>query len=588
MDYSVINVIFSLVVCSIFVTLHRLILLAMRRLTTILLFAVAALRCAASAPLDSIYAVLDDVIAHADDYVRHRTEEIEQLKMKQRSTISSEERYALMMQLHLDYRAFNNDSALVYVKRCLAMAEKMGKKDEISYCNTLIGHQYVVSGYFTEAQHYLSLVVPSQLNREYLNTYYYYKNHLYRELEMYSTDSSLRTKYFEMAENYRDSVRMTLLPTDELYYQRRCIALLYSKKYDEAQRINDEWMSAVELDSRSYANMAFYRSELYRIAQDAEMQKYWLAVAAISEMRCGVMNQTALWNLAEILNREGDTDRAFAYVECSWRCISQFSTHKRSWVVTPILTTISQDYRWKLSRANGTLKGFMIAIGVLLLFLIVALVIVLRERRVTSRARIELKRANEELSKLNEELSQVNGELSEVNGELAEVNGELSQVNARLVDSNRVKDQYITDFFHICSGYIDKMDSYRLRINRNLKANQVKEVLKFTSSEQLREDEHRQLMAHFDTVFLHLFPTFIDEFNALLRPEERQQPKTPGALNTLLRIFALIRLGVTESSSIAEFLNYSPNSIYAYRARVKNGAIGDRNDFENSVQQIGL
>lgn len=553
----------------------------MKRLITILLFAIAALRCAASAPLDSVYAVLDDVIAHADDYVKQRTNEIEQRKMKLKTAVSSEESYALMQQLYIEYRAFNNDSALVYVKRCLAMAEEKDWQGEISYCNALIGHQYVVSGYFTEAQHYLSLVVPAQLNREQLNTYYYYKNHLYRELEMYSADASLRSKYFEMAENYRDSVRMTLLPTDELYYQRRCIALLYSRKYDEAQRINDEWMNAVEPDSRYYATMAFYRSEIFRIAKDAEMQKYWLAVAAINEMKCGVMNQSALWNLAEILNREGDTDRAFAYVECSWKCISQFSTHKRSWVVTPILTTISQDYRSKLSRANDTLKGFTIAIGVLLLFLLVALVIVLREKRVTTRARAELKRANEELSKLNEELSQVNGELSNVNGEL-------SQVNARLVDSNRVKDQYITDFFHICSGYIDKMDSYRLRINRNLKANQVREVLKFTSSEQLREDEHRQLMAHFDTVFLNLFPTFIDDFNALLRPEERQQPKTPGALNTLLRIFALIRLGITESSSIAEFLNYSPNSIYAYRARVKNGAIGEREKFEAQVLQIGL
>lgn len=550
-----------------FVILQHLIMLAMKRCAIILLLAFATLRCAATEPLDSVYAVLDDVITHVDDYINKQTDEIEQRKLKLKSAVSLKEKYDLMMQLHLNYRSFNNDSALVYVKRCLAMAEKMDWEDEISYCNALIGHQYVVSGYFTEAQHYLSQVVLERLNRERINTYYYYRNHLYRELEMYSTDATLIDKYASMAEIYRDSVRETLLPTDELYHQRWCIALLRGGQYDEARRINDEWIKLVEPDTRGYATMAFYRSEIFRIAKDTERQKYWLAVAAINEIKCGVMNQSALWNLAEILNREGDTDRAFAYVECSWKCISQFSAHKRSWVVTPILTTISQDYRSKLSHANDTLKGFTIAIGVLLLFLLAALTIVLRERRVTIKARAELKRANIELSKLNEELS---------------------QVNARLVDSNRVKDQYITGFFHICSGYIDKMDSYRLRVNRNLKANQLKEVLKFTSSEQLREDEHRQLMAHFDTVFLNLFPTFIDEFNALLRPEERLTPKSPGGLNTLLRIFALIRLGITESSSIAEFLNYSPNSIYAYRARVKNGAIGDRNDFENRVLQIGL
>ncbi len=151
-----------------------------------------------------------------------------------------------------------------------------------------------------------------------------------------------------------------------------------------------------------------------------------------------------------------------------------------------------------------------------------------------------------------------------------------------------MKDEYIGKFLSLCSGYIDKLDNYRIKVHRKLKANQYNDLLRMTGSEQLKEDELKELFDNFDAVFLHLFPTFVDEFNNLLRPEERITPSGNSRLNTDLRIFALIRLGIDESSKIAEFLHYSPNSIYAYRARIKNKAIGNREDFERQVKEIGI
>ena len=104
----------------------------------------------------------------------------------------------------------------------------------------------------------------------------------------------------------------------------------------------------------------------------------------------------------------------------------------------------------------------------------------------------------------------------------------------------------------------------------------------------MKEDERKMLLKHFDKVFLNLYPNFVEEFNAMLKPEARITPKRGEQMNTTLRIFALIRLGINGSSNIAEFLNYAPNSIYAYRARTKNGAIKDRDDFENQIMKIGL
>lgn len=59
--------------------------------------------------------------------------------------------------------------------------------------------------------------------------------------------------------------------------------------------------------------------------------------------------------------------------------------------------------------------------------------------------------------------------------------------------------------------------------------------------------------------FLQLFPNFVEEFNALLT--EPMQPKPGELLNTELRIFALIRLGITDSTKIAQFLRYSVTTI---------------------------
>jgi hypothetical protein len=197
-----------------------------------------------------------------------------------------------------------------------------------------------------------------------------------------------------------------------------------------------------------------------------------------------------------------------------------------------------------------------------------------KKRRQLAVARNELKAANDELALLNAQLSDRNNELSEA--------------NMHLNDSNRVKDVYIGKFLSICSEYIDKLDNYRIKINRKLKAGQQTDLMRMTSSDQLKEDELKELFDNFDDVFLRLFPTFIRDFNALLRPGEQIQPTGNNRLNTDLRIFALIRLGIDESSRIAEFLRYSPNSIYAYRNRVKNKAASNRDEFEQQVKEIGL
>ena len=166
-------------------------------------------------------------------------------------------------------------------------------------------------------------------------------------------------------------------------------------------------------------------------------------------------------------------------------------------------------------------------------------------------------------------------------------NRNLHDSNLKLNESNRVKEAYIGRFIGLCSLYIDKMDDYRKKVNKMMKNKQLDELFSMTKSTELKEKEVDELYENFDAVFLHLFPDFVIDFNSLLRVEDRVQLNERGKLTTPLRIFALIRLGIDDSSKIAEFLHYSVNTIYNYRAKIKNGALGDRVNFEKEVKELG-
>ena len=195
--------------------------------------------------------------------------------------------------------------------------------------------------------------------------------------------------------------------------------------------------------------------------------------------------------------------------------------------------------------------------------------------------------ARNELRDANTRLSASNAQLSTLNAQLSTLNTQLSTLNTQLSEANRIKEEYIGRFLSLCSQYIDKLDDYRKMVNRKMKNKELDELFRMTKSTELKEKEIEELYQNFDSVFLHLFPNFIDGFNALLQPDMQVHPKEENKLTTDIRIFALIRLGIDDSSKIAEFLHYSVNTIYNYRARIKNGAIGNREAFERQVKELG-
>ena len=525
--------------------------------------------------LDSLYHQLDKAIEQLDDRLAERQEQINSFKAQYTKAHEPMRRYLLAEDLFEAYRKLMNDSALVYGNLCIRIADEMGRADLKTESYIRLAQQYVESGAYGEAEKYFELVDAEQLRADDVKAAYFDGlNHLYGELAFYSSDADFKQQSYKRSDAYRDSI-INMADTTSILWLSKKVSLLFTRnQFEEAMHYSDIWKTKVEPETPDYAYMAYIRSEIYRRLGNSDMERYWLASSANSDLRCGIMDQASLWMLAGKLSSEGDLERAYRYVECSWRCATMFNAHLRSWQISPVLTVINDNYKNQLRNTNHLLRVLVGAVSFLALVLFGLYIYVRRKRRQLAAARNELKEANLELVSLNEQLS--------------DKNQKLLTTNILLSDANRVKDEYIGKFLSICSEYIDKLDNYRIKVHRKLKANQYADLLRMTGSEQLKEDELKELFDNFDAVFLRLFPTFVDEFNALLRPEEHIIPSGKSRLNTDLRIFALIRLGIDESSKIAEFLHYSPNSIYAYRARIKNKAAGNRDDFEQRVKEIGI
>lgn len=511
---------------------------------------------------DSLLVAIDKALELAPAYADKKEQLINRLKRQREKAGNDNERYLTDGKLWEVYASYQNDSAIVYAEEARTLAETSGRKDWTTESYIRLGSQYAKAGYYVEAGEYFQMAEQTMPtgDRKLHEAYLAACSQFYGDIAAASKDRHLRNRYFHRVDSLRNIILHEADPHSSLFLRKQVVRLQNEKRYREAMEYCNQWRNHAKEGTADYALMAFHRAGLHRQLGDSVAYKYWLGLSALTDIRLATMDQASLWKLAELLSREGDLKRAHRYIESSWNFNTQFGARTRSWQVSPVLSAINGTYKQRLVKSNRSLMAAVIAVAALLLVMLAVLVYVVRKRR--------------QLAVLNRLLTKLNGELSALNGQLSE--------------TNQIKDEYIGKFLSLCAGYVDKLDNYRIKVNRKLKANQTEQLLRMTSSEQLKHDELKELFDHFDAVFLHLFPTFVEDFNALLRPDARMVPPGENRLTTDLRIFALIRLGIDESSRIAEFLHYSPNSIYSYRARIKNKAAGNRDDFERRVKSIGV
>ena len=535
---------------------------------------------AAERNLKELYRQVDDAIDHSPEYVAAYESKIQEAKDAYMREWSSEKQLERLYQLYEMYKAYNNDSALAYVQHYIDLAEEMKLPQEVFRGKVAMAFQCSTVGLYTESIGILQPLDASKMDKDIRTDYYVACMHVCGELSYYTRVPSMHDYYERLSKEFRDSVFMTANPESEDYLLCLETQLTRQHKYDEALKVNDKRIRMVKEGTRDYAIVSYYRHLIFLGLGQEDEAKYWLVQSGLSDVRQAIMDQAALLSLAELLNNDGEFDRSYRYIRFTWDCNNRFNTRMRAWQISPILTVIENNYQNEIRRNTQVLIGSIVIVSILALLLVGVLFFLHRRNRQLDAARKDLKTSNNELATANAHLASQTQELSEKNRQFAILNSQLSEANS-------VKEEYIGRFLSLCSQYIDKLDNYRKMVNKKMKNKELDELYRITKSTELKEAEMEELNQNFDSVFLHLFPNFVEDFNALLLPEAQIYPKEENHLTTDLRIFALIRLGIDDSSKIAEFLHYSVNTIYNYRARIKNGAVGNRETFERQVKELG-
>ncbi|MDD3077644.1 MAG: DUF6377 domain-containing protein [Paludibacter sp.] len=524
---------------------------------------------------------LDKVVAEQQKYTDLRENRITELKQKLGKTKLENERYKIESQLFEEYLPFTVDSALYYAKAKLISAKKLERNDFLNDSRMNITHVLILASMYKEASDSLKNINRSFIPDYLLSYYFCLQNTLYEAMSNYTIIEEQKKAYKAKAIIYKDSI-LWKNPNDVYIHADK---LSESGDYNKALKVLENFFSHLDPKSHDIAISAYAISDIYRQQGNSDEEKKYLIISAISDIKWGVKEYISLRKLATILYEEGDLDRAYNYMNRSLEDATFCNARLRTIEVTQTLPIIEQAYQAKASKESRHTFMALIGVSILSAFLIFMIIYVRIQMKRLSQTRSELDKANKRLQHLNTELNTVNEQLQLSNNQLNETNYILSATNKSLSEANHIKETYIVRFMTECSVYIDKMDNYRRMLNKQAIAGKLENLFNTLKSTTFINDELESFYNTFDETFLHLFPSFVEKFNQLLPKEDRIIPKKENSLTTELRIFALIRLGITDTERIAFFLRCSRSTVYSYRSRLRLKSMNP-DAFEDQIMGI--
>ena len=531
------------------------------------------LHAADSSRADSLLLKLDQAIKERPIYMEQKELKLVELKRQLHRQIPDEERFAILGTLLDEYRSFNTDSALHMAEEREQIAIRLGNREYIDNARMNKADVLGMTGMYKEVMDLMRNIHIDRLPVD-IHPYYY---HIYRTvyglMADYAVTAYEKKLYTELTDKYRDS--LLLVNKDNLLIHTLIQSDQYNvrNEYDKAIRLLTDYLAMQKDYEHDVAICAYTLSESYRLKGDKEKEKEYLIVSAMADMKTAVREYISLRKLAVLLYQEGDIERAYSYVKICMEDAAACNARLRKLEILEIFPIINDAYQQKTEKQQEQMKWALVSISLLSLFLLLAIFYVYKQMKKVAAARREVIDANKRLKELNDELHLSNAQLKEANHSIAE--------------NSYLKEEYIGRYMDQCSVYLEKMDNYRRSLGKIAATGNVEELYKNIKSSKFIEGELKEFYTNFDNTFRQLFPTFVEDFNALLADDEQISLKAGERMNTELRIFALIRLGITDSVKIAQFLRYSVTTIYNYRTKVRNKAAGDRDLLEQEVMTIG-
>ncbi|WP_440422938.1 DUF6377 domain-containing protein [Prevotella merdae] len=539
----------------------------MQRYVVILLLFLTTISSAMADTTDDLIQRVDSIMDNISQIYGKKQARIDFYKNMAEKSRKPETLLSAYDKLYDEYFVFQFDSAMVYVDKAIQLADRIGDKYHHDKSRIEKASLLAVGGLYGEAMGLLGEIDSAKLDDElrfsYTITHYY----VYSYWADYCHDNIYSPRYRDRADSYLKQAVAMLRPTDSYYDFFWGEYYIYVERNDRrALQYYFKTLKTVPVESRWYAMASYAIANNYSANNDNRKYEEYMLRACISDLLNCTRENLAMQDLAMYMFKKGDDNILLAerYINFAMDDAKNYNNRLRIIEISQKLPVIVSTYREKLSSQNSLMRMALLGVSVLCVFVVVILYFYSRQNRQLARHRHELSQSNHLLSSLNEKLN---------------------TLNSRLLDTNSRRERLAKLYIDLCAKYIDRLSKFEVLVKRKIKVGQVNDLLNTASSSRLSEEDAATFMNSFDTAFLDLYPSFVTEFNALLREDEQIVLPHKGRLTTELRIYALIRLGVKESSEIAALLFYTPRTIYNYRSTIKSRA-RNRETFESEVEQL--
>ncbi|HVD97014.1 MAG TPA: DUF6377 domain-containing protein [Cytophagaceae bacterium] len=503
---------------------------------------------------------LDKEIAQRQYYESQKIARLDSLKsilavyVKKNELLSQ---YELREQIFEEYKPYVYDSAFVYANELLKTAYRIGDKQKIQQAKIKISITLFSAGMYKEALDTLSIIEPETLTDPIKAQYYAAYARSYYGMSEFVDDQYYSPIYLAKGHELlqkalpyygKDSIEYLLL---------KAIGYMRSRDIPNAIALFQEILKQKNITQHQYAKATSSLSFMYQLDHQPELAENFLIQAAIADIRSSIRETIATRELATMLYMQGDIERAHRYIKIALEDASFYGARHRKIQVANILPIIEDAQLTVVEEQKKALYLYLLIMGILMGVIIVFAIIIFIQDRKRVRIQEGLKQSHTALQELN----------------------------LKLQDSNRIKEEYIGSFFKLISEQVDKIEKIKTSVDRKLSQKKIDEIRDIVNSINVKS-EREHLYATFDTIFLKIFPAFIEQFNAHFKKEDQFVVGEKGGLPPELRIFALIRLGINDNEKIARILDYSVNTIYTYKTKIKNKSTLSNEIFEEKLMEI--
>ena len=517
---------------------------------------------------NQLYKQLDAALAQRAHYVELKEKSLNEIKQGAKYVTSNEDKLKLYEQLANEYKAYEYDSAMTYVNKGLILAQKsnnifFNKRFQLSQTRLLI-----TRGFYAEAKEILQKIEPKEEPRDYQFLYYYTMYGLYNNWSTYCENNEFSKNYdLKKVEYLKKAIELS--PKKDAFYYYLMGELYYFSNHPNNNKTIQYYKKALSMEktnSRLHAMTAFALSEVYQKANNLELMEHYLLVAAISDVTSATKENVALQDIALFIykHKTRSLNKAQEYINLSLEDAYAYNNRLRRIEISSKLQMITNAYTDDIKTTNRLLNIALLVIILLLLGVGISSLFIRKKNRLLKQKKDEISATSDKMEKLN---------------------GQLHLINDELKDTNQKRERLVKVYIDLCYKNIERNQKLRTLAVRKIKANQSKELLSLLSSSTNTEKENKEFLTEFDKAFLSLYPTFVTELNKQLTESAHIQLKENGEMPPILRVCALLRLGITESSKIAGILSYSPQTVYNYRSILKNNAI-DKEHFEENVLKL--